>query len=114
LSRSSLARIAKAKISSQSKKIKKETRGRKRKTDQRDERIIKRVIKQHRNASWYDIGLMLANDHEIILCPSTIRNRANEMGIKTYRATKKAKLTKRKVEKRKVFARSKRKWPTEK
>jgi len=108
LSSSVLDRVNK--LSIQSKKIKREMRGRKRKTTARTDRMIKRVIKQNRMKSWEGIAENLQESHNVDVKTDTVRSRAEEIGIKNYKALKKPKLTPRKVKKRLLFAKSKKKW----
>jgi len=95
LSSSVLDRVNKLSVCS--KTIKRETRGRKRKTSKRDDRMIKQTIKKNRMKSWEEIAEALQESYQIDVMRDSVKSRTEEVGIRNYKALKKPKLTPKKV-----------------
>ena len=81
-----------------------------RKTSELQDAIILMNIKRNPRLSWKQISLLLLSIYGISVSWQTVARRAHEKQIFGRKMLKKAKLTKRKAQKRLSFAQSKTKW----
>ena len=80
-------------------------RGRKRKTSQRTDRLIKQLAMKNRKTSAAKIATEVKNATQTDICPQTVRNRLNETGLHGQVPRKKPLISKKNKTKRLNFAR---------
>lgn len=99
VSRGAVRNVAKNGIESERKNC-----GRPRKTSERDERMMTKILKRHRSMNANAI-LFLWNQHGIHLSRSSFTRRMRERGVRNYKKTPKFKLTAKSISKRYCWAR---------
>lgn len=95
-----------SRISRHSKKIKRENNDFRKCTTEKEDRIILKVIRQNRWASWHEIKVLLETDYDLNISAHTVKRRAYDNGIFAYPAKKKFLLTKKNMKKRMNFAKT--------